>query len=761
MVQSILDGVRVIDLAQGIAGSVAALILAESGADVVKAEPREGAKLRGTPPFTVWNRSKRSIALDAFEVDRDTFESLVRAADVLIHDFTPQEARDRGIDDASLKQLAPDLVIAAITGFPAGHEEDATPTHDTLVLAASGIMDEQQPVCREDGPVYLRFPLGSWGAVWLAAIGIAARLYNLRLGGAAGAVRTSLLQGALVPVLMLWRRVENPSDVLAYGMPKDATNATLVECSDGVWLHFIGDIRKAPLLVETVEAMSPEEREAANKAGANPLVPDWGCFKAAFRKQPSKVWLEELWGHDVAVQPALAMGELYFDEQCHANGYVVEVEDAEQGKTRQPGMPFVTSPPPRKPFSAPRLDEHRDAILSDWTGKTPAAPAMATRSFERPLEGLRVLDLGSFLAGPLAPALLGDLGADVIKIEALRGDPMRGAAEWSFFGCQRNKRSLALDLKHPDSREVIERLVRSADIVHHNQRMPAARKLGIDYDTLSAINPRLIYCHVSSYGPVGPRKDWPGYDQLFQSSSGWEYEGAGEGNMPMWHRFGMMDHQAAMSSLYGIMLALIHRERTGRGQFVASSLLGASLLTSSETHLRADGTLAPYARLDAMQMGIGPGDRLYRAADGWLALVADDAALRRMADALGAADPSGIEAAVAGMACDEAISRARRAGADAVPARTNQMDAFLDSPENRQLGLSVSIEHSKYGAVEHPGALWHFEGQSLAFDRAPPQIGEHTREILAEAGFAREEIDDLIGGAAKQLAEPEPALTPE
>ncbi len=749
MAECILDGVRVIDLAEGLAASVAALILAESGADVVKVEPREGTRLRGTPPFTVWNRSKRSIALDAFGADRAAFEQLLKAADVLVHDFTPGEARKRGIDEESLKSLAPDLVVAPVTGFPAGHEEEDTPTQDTLVLAASGIMDEQAPVCRDDGPVYLRFPLGSWGAVWLAAIGIATRLYTLKRGGKPGGVSTSLLQGALVPVLMLWRRVEKPSPVLAFGMPKDATNATLVECSDGIWLHFIGDVRKSPLLAETVGAMTPEEREAANKADPNPLLPDWGCFKAAFRTQPSAVWLEELWGNDVAVQPALRMGELYFDEQCHANGYVIEVEDAEHGKTKQPGMPFVTSPPPRKPVSAPRLDADREAILAEWTRRaTPAGAAAHTPT--RPLEGLRVLDFGSFLAGPLAPALLGDLGADVIKIEAHKGDPMRGAAEWSFFGCQRNKRSLALDLKHPEAKDVVRRLVESADIVHHNQRMPAARKLGIDYDSLSAINPRLIFCHVSSYGPVGPRKDWPGYDQLFQSSSGWEYEGAGEGNMPMWHRFGMMDHQAAMSSLYGIMLALIERERTGKGQFVASSLLGASLLTSSETHLTAEGKLAPYARLDAMQMGVGPGDRIYQAADGWLALVADETALQKITAQLGVAGPLELEAAFAGMTCEDAIALARQAGAMAVPARTNQMDAFLDNPANRRLGLSVAIEHGKYGKVEHPGALWHFEGQKLAFDRAPPQLGEHSRDVLAEAGFGEADIERLLSEAVLQ-----------
>src|SRR5438034_7527759 len=109
-----------------------------------------------------------------------------------------------------------------------------------------------------------------------------------------------------------------------------------------------------------------------------------------------------------------------------------------------------------------------------------------------------------------------------------------------------------------------------------------------------AINPRLVYCHVSSYGPRGPRRDWPGFDQMFQASCGWELEGAGVGNKPIWHRFGMMDHQAAMASLLATLSGVYARDRTGEGQFVATSLLGACLLTVGETIVLPDGTLAPY-----------------------------------------------------------------------------------------------------------------------------------------------------------------------
>jgi crotonobetainyl-CoA:carnitine CoA-transferase CaiB-like acyl-CoA transferase len=385
MENGILDGVRILDLAEGLAGSVAALILAEAGADVVKIEPPGGGPLRGKPPFHVWNRSKRGVAMDVTGADRARFEDLVRSADVLIHDLAPTAAAARGLDEARLKALAPGLIVCAVTGFPAGHDEQETPAIDTLVLAASGVMDEQGPVARADGPVYLRFPLGSWGAAWLAAIGVATRLYNLRRGGGPGAVGTSLLQGALVPMMMHWRRLEAPSDALVEGMTKD-TKATIAECADGVWIHMMRDPEIAPLMQAELARMSPAAREAANTARPS-RWPNWGACFAAFKARPSAEWLAALWACDVPVQPALPMGALYYDAQCQANGYVLDVEDPELGATRQPGAPYAVTPPARVRSPAPCLNADRAAVLAEWTPRP--SPAV-TRTFRRPLEGIKV-----------------------------------------------------------------------------------------------------------------------------------------------------------------------------------------------------------------------------------------------------------------------------------------------------------------------------------------------------------------------------------
>ena len=309
--------------------------------------------------------------------------------------------------------------------------------------------------------------------------------------------------------------------------------------------------------------------------------------------------------------------------------------------------------------------------------------------------GLKVLDCGNFLAGPFASMLLADLGADVIKLETTTGDPMR-MVERVFAGCQRGKRSIALNLKEPESAPVLEALIREADVVHHNLRMPAARRLGLDEESVRAVNPEVVFCHTSAYGPTGPRADWPGYDQLFQAYSGWEAEGGGEGNPPMWHRMGMMDHQAALASLVAMLLAVYRRQATGVASSAWASILGASCFTDGEVVRLADGTFSPHAVLDGSQSMLDPDYGI----DGSQAHVS-------------------IEGFEGG---DETV-------------RLDGAEAFFDDPDNVRTGLAVAYDHPVWGRFEQVGALWSFGDLSLELDRPPPDLGQHTDEIRSELGL--------------------------
>lgn len=741
-----LAGVRVVELGSTIATGVATMVMADAGADVLLVEPPGGVDLRSEPGFRTWGRNKDSTVVDVTdEADRSRFLRLLTHADVLIHSLPPEQAAALGLDDGSLGRSHPHLIVSSVLGWPVNHPSSSMPVDDHLVLARLGVLDEQ--LGRREGPIFVRFPLGSWCASWLAVIGVMARIVSRDRGGVTGPAHTSLAQGALIPMMMHWSRAETPGDMLRIGMPKNMMRASLFECSDGQWVHVMPPAPDdTPLMQEVWAEMGPEwvaEANARHSTNGMPGWLNWGAVVEAFKKRTSRQWLDNLWSSDIPAQRSAALGEIFHDEQTRANDYVIDVDDPVKGRISVGGFPLTLDPPCAVRTSVPEVGEDRGTV-DHWLGGAPrsADPSTAHR-FKYPLEGLKVVDFGNFLAGPLGPMLLADLGATVIKVEQATGDPMRWA-EWPFAGCQRGKFDVALDIKSPEARPSVEALLKWADVVHHNLRLPAARRLGLDASSVTAVNPDAVFCHVSSYGPQGPRADWPGYDQLFQASCGWEYEGAGEGNPPMWHRFGFMDHLCAMSSAAATLMALHHKHVTGKVTQVAASLLGTGALTNSETYIDADGALVPVNRLDADQMKVSDGRRIFEVSDGWLATSAPDRLVERLCRVLGVTDPDLVPEAARSRSIAELTSELRAAGVPCEPVQRDQRYPFFDDAQNRAAGLVARYRHGTWGELEQPGSMWWLGEQSTRLAMAPPVLGEHTRHTLIEVGVDRLLVDSLI-----------------
>ena len=229
-----------------------------------------------------------------------------------------------------------------------------------------------------------------------------------------------------------------------------------------------------------------------------------------------------------------------------------------------------------------------------------------------PLDGLTLIDFGQYLAGPFGPMILADLGMDVIKVEPVTGDGMRMAGK-PFFGCQRGKRDIALNVKMPEGHELAMELVRRADAVHHNMTKGTATKLGIDYEACRAVKPDIVYCNTYAYGFEGPLSHFGGLDPLYQAAAGLEYEAGAtqHGNDPLYYRFGMCDAANAMLSVVGVLAALLHRARTGAGQELWTSLLDGGAVFASDAMVKPDGTPVPRPRLDQQTTGVDPAYRLY------------------------------------------------------------------------------------------------------------------------------------------------------
>jgi crotonobetainyl-CoA:carnitine CoA-transferase CaiB-like acyl-CoA transferase len=426
------------------------------------------------------------------------------------------------------------------------------------------------------------------------------------------------------------------------------------------------------------------------------------------------------------------------------NNYVVSVDDPTWGRVVQPAVPFQITPPAAVRSAAPTFGQHTDEVLAEVAAdRVAATPTDPTPSLDHPLSGINVLDVGAFLAGPMAPMLLGDLGADVIKVEPVVGDRMRFMSNY-FQACSRGKRSIAIDLGQPAGQEVLDRLVRWADIVHHNQRRAAAHKLRIDAASIQERNENAVFGYVSAYGQDGDRADWPGFDSIFQALGGWEVENAGVGNSPLFSRFGSLDVQCALSSLVGTLLTYYRKQRTGVAGRVSGSLVATAAFSASETMLLADGSVAPYPRMNSEQTGYLPGQRVYETTTGWVAIVTrSDAELIDLLKVAEVSQASELEAALKLRAADELVTALEQAGVSAEVAREGYAAYFFDDEDNRAAGLVADYHHAAYGQMQQPGAYLNFDDLPLRLDRAAPVIGEHTREILAELGYTETEIQVL------------------
>ena len=386
-----------------------------------------------------------------------------------------------------------------------------------------------------------------------------------------------------------------------------------------------------------------------------------------------------------------------------------------------------------------------------------------------PLAGYRVLELAHLVAGPVCGMLLADLGADVVKVEAPEGgdiartvyDPLLGGDSAVFHTVNRNKRSVALDLRRPEGRAAFTRLVAGADVVVEAYRGGVAERLGIDYAALAAVNPRLVYCSLSAFGPEGPWRDKPGLDMLVQALSGLMAVTGEPGGGPVLCGAPVLDTLGAFQAATGVLTALLHRERTGEGQRVDVSLLAGALLAHA-------------ARLSVFLVtGEEPGRQgsahpylvpfqAFAAQDGWIyvaawvdrlwepfcaalerpALAADPRFATR-ADRLRHRDALVAEVAPVFRARTVQEWMAQLEKHDVLCAPVNRYRDLADDPVVRASGMLVSQEHPRAGRLttfatpirlsRTPGGI-----------RAPaPALGEHTDAVLREAGLAPEEIARL------------------
>ena len=806
------DGIKVLDLSWGVAGPSAAMLLCDHGADVIRIERPEGDPFDGMLDDRVYRRGQRSAVIDLrSDDDKGRFLALAAAADVVIESFAPGVTDRLGIDYGTLAASNPGLVYCSITGYGRTSRHAARPAFDQLVAARTGYQWEvrcwpgsaadlaagRDPLLGDTGiaaaerhwferpgPVFMTTPSGSVAAGYLAALGISGALRARGVTGRGQWVETSLLQGMFAYQGYGWLRFERGGGagrpVLMGPIMNHGPGVSLMsgpwsfyQCGDGRWvnqwtarpewailagegdqLRPVDQAELDALMAETGGRAGSLEQQLRTRLRAIPV----------FAKFTQAEWVRHSAAAGFCMQPVRSPEEVRCDPALLAEGSVVELDDPELGPLRQAGLLYrlhrtpgrVSGPAPIRGADTAAVRAEADA----GKGRQAAAPATPVE-MAGPLAGVKVLDFGLAMAGPWGGEMLAHLGADVVKIDPVRQNVWLSSN--MSMAVNRSKRHLQLDVKVPEGLAAAYELVRQADIVLMNIRGQAAQKLHLDYESLQAVNPALIYCHTAGFDDS--RATLPGNDQTGNAVGGteWEDGGCANGGRPYWSFGTGGDLGNGFLSAVAMVQALYHRDRTGEGQKVDTSILNAALFATARCYTTPDGTRFDRPTPDPELLGLSALYRLYQCAEGWLCLAAFGAeswkALTAVMPAL--RDDDRFATAEARRANDGALQRVleERFSTDAavgwfklldeagVPCEVSSIEfieGLYDDQELIDRELIVTRDgHPVHGRMEMFGRLVEFSDTTPPVGGPPAVPGQHSREVLREYGFADADIDRL------------------
>jgi crotonobetainyl-CoA:carnitine CoA-transferase CaiB-like acyl-CoA transferase len=787
-----VDDLVVLEVSTGVSAAYCGRLLAMYGARVVLLEPPGGSELRSIGPFGSSDRPRESGALfltlaagkQSIELDlaspsgRASFDELASRADILLTDDAAGLAV-AGIDYESLARRAPGIIMASVSPFGESGPYAGFSATSAIIYALGGYTyitgdPDREPV---SGPENLpEYVAGAY-----AYAGVLAAVLARKGTGRGQRVEISELEGmAAAHQWTLTRYDYNGRVQERNGNRYNSLHpVTCYECSDGV----IAASPSAPAQLRSMlqllgrEDLFDDPRFATNSARIDNAdafdaeVQPW--FLARTRAQA----VAECQDFRVPTAPALEMDELLAHEQLVARGYWQGSVHPVAGGLVLPGAPFRMPASPVAPSRAPLLSEHTEALRNEMATTKPVASVLPEATGAAilggpPLTGVRVLDLTRVWSGPLATRILGDLGAEVIKVEhpSARGprrtlpvDPRRGSFfpgdipgddPWnrsaSFNKLNRNKMGLTLDLATPEGHEVFCGLVREADVVIENYSPRVMGNLGLSYEELCAINDQIILVSMPGYGLDGPMRDRVAYGTTLDAECGIASLMGYADRGPL--RFGVAfpDPVAGIHAAGAILTAVLQRDRIGRGQQIdlsqfecAVTLMGDQVvgyqLTGQRPPRRGNRHrwMAPHGVFECRR----PGD--------WLAIaVASDRQWREFAALAGrselGADPR--YASVVGRLAHEdeveAIVREWLAKHDAHNAmlalqshgiaagEVLSAKGMHEDPHLRARDFFVTLDHPSAGTHDYPGLPLKFSGTPPVFLADAPRLGEHNKRIL-------------------------------
>ena len=807
----VLDDIRIIDLSEGPIGGLATMVLADFGADVIKIERPGGDPWRSLANAPVWLRGKRSAVLDLTDAEaQGELARLVEAADVVVTAMRPGKAAELGCDYERLAAVNPALVYCSITGFGPEGPYANYPGYEAVVAAKIGRMLNFSGLPDREGPGYAAVQAGSHACAQAAIHGILAALLARETVGRGQLVETSIMQGLFAYDLgglfrhQLAERRPDLFDIDPRAMAKmmPTLNYHSLQTKDGRWLQF-GNLM-AHLFDNYVTAVGLDDIYADPDYEGPPAL--WSeearermrdRMFLRMRERTADEWMQHFTEHGgVAATAFRSTQEALDDPDLVLNGHVVVREHPKLGPVRQLGpLARLTETPGSAGEAGPEPGEHTGEVLAEAPRPRPVLASANGAAPAPPLAGITVLEFATVIAAPLGAAVLADLGARVIKVEPVGGDPFRGMGVGSLGAARVNgsKESIALDLKTAAGQKIVHELAKDADILIHNYRPGVPERLGMGYEDLKAIRPKLVYVSVNGYGRDGPGAHRPSTHPIPGAGLGGAFLQAGAGMPPVCETIPEMrevarklfranelnpDPNTSMVVASAALLAFYARRRSGAGQEVFVDMFGANSYANADDFVSYEGK-QPRPEPSADLYGLGATYRLYPTAEGWVFLglvqqrewerfcaLAEQPALAEDARFATAAARGEHDSELAEVLAALFLERPADAweallalaGLGCVRADGMAVGEFIAT--DAHVGASggrVRVHNANFGEYERYGPLTDFSATPLELGGFP-LAGEQSDAILAALGYSPDAIGELRRAGVVWSEAPEPLV---
>ena len=754
-----LTGLRVLDLTSGPAGGLATMILSDFGAHVQRFVDPGYAELNDMPSARMWLRGKEAASIPVHEA--------VASADIVVIS-TPNGFS--GCDYPSIQHINPAVIYAEVRGIPAYPE---IPVSEPVVAAHMGRMMSMAGILKEPGPRYAVVPVATHATSQNLVTGILAALYERNRSGVGQMVSTSLAAG-LIPydqgaslAMQARRKSGAPEPVVDMGSVMPTLNYHPVQCADGKWIQ-LGNL--LPHLFKSFMQAIGLEAEMSKLPDGLEEVRD--AILKRMQTRTADEWMS-LFVRDggIAAHPWQTAGDALDDPDMRLNGHVVELN----GVTQLGPLARLTETPAE-------IEHRRAGEPQPLPAPDPVPPRSA------PLRGVTVIELATIIAAPLAASFLADLGARVIKVEVIGGDPYRKMGGGvGAMRCNQGKESIGVDLKSEDGKTIVHKLVAMADIVIHNFRPGVPARLGIDYEALRTIKPGIIYLSANGYGPDGPGAMRPSTHPIPGAAMG----GAGQqaGGVPstpldlpglretarrlMRANEVNPDPNTAMVICTSALLGLIARERHGTGQQIFGDMFIANAYANFDDMIAFDGK-QPRPPLLPDLTGVDALHALYPCKEGIVFLAIDRTSdWVRFCEIVGQEHllshyPSPLPAPPAALIDELGVLfrhhsaryfeelLAPRGVPCVVADHRNLTQTFFDACHTGSSWM-VPVEDQHIGAYFRHRPMMSFSRARLS-SRPAVRGGANTRSLMAELGYARDETEALY--AANVLWSEEPSTGP-